>query len=404
VSNVHHPLPRGSRRLALCVGAIVALLAGPGPAPAGAVEPISVLTYSPDITVALGGTTVAPGDVADDDLVQPPALLDIGPGPADANLTGYHRLPDGDQLLSFDVTVSLGGLTVEPRDVVRTNGVSYALVFSGAARDVPDGVAIDAIAMIGDDLLLSFNVDVTVNGFTAADADVVRFDGATFSPFFDAAAAGVPRGLDLDALHYLDNGHLLVSFDGSGTVGGVTFDDEDVLAYDPALHTWTLVYDGSAAYPQWAAADLDALSAAPPATIPTATGTPAATPTPTVEVVATTTFTPAPGATDTATATGVFTATHTASQTPTGTSTASATPKPTQSATPTATPTPTPETCVGACSVAGAVTVDDILKLVNISLNLAPPDSCSEGNPNGGQIETEDLIVALKNLLVGCPK
>ena len=67
---------------------------------------------------------------------------------------------------------------------------------------------------------------------TADKEDIVRFNGATFSMFVDASAAGVPAGVDLDAFEYLDsNGHLLLSFDTSGSAGGVAFDKEDVLEW-----------------------------------------------------------------------------------------------------------------------------------------------------------------------------
>ncbi len=395
--------------MALYVGAIVALLGVPGPSRAGVAEQVGVLTYSPDITVALGGTTVAPGDVADDDQVQPPVLVDLGPVPPGANLTGYHRLPDGDHLLAFDVTVSLGGLTVEPRDIVRTDGSSYSFFFSGAALGIPAGVAIDAIAMIGDDLLLSFDADAVLNGVTFDDADVVRVNGATFAPFFDAGAAGVAQGLDLDALHYLDNGHLLVSFDGSGTVGGVTFDDEDVLAYDPTLDTWTLVYDGSAAYPQWAPADLDVFSAAPPAATPTATGsmtatatatgTLTATETPTIQVVETATPTPLP------VATGMATATATESPTRVPSATASVTRTRTATAGATATPstTPTAPTCTGDCNDSGEVTIDEIIRGVNIALGNQSISECPAFDTNGnGAVSIDELVRAVGNALNGC--
>ncbi len=37
-----------------------------------------------------------------------------------------------------------------------------------------------------------------------------------------------------------------LSLDASGSVGGVDFDDEDVLRFDPGGPSWTLAYDGSA--------------------------------------------------------------------------------------------------------------------------------------------------------------
>ena len=74
------------------------------------------------------------------------------------------------------------------------------------------------------------------------------------------SAIGVDASLDLDALG--TSGDLyLVSFDGSGEVGGrVAFDDEDVLSYDPVADEWELFYDGSALHPEsWPGADLVAV-------------------------------------------------------------------------------------------------------------------------------------------------
>jgi hypothetical protein len=156
------------------------------------------------------------------------------------NVDGYHLLPDGRQLLSFDTTVKLSAsLTAGPGDVVRFNGTSYALVFNAAANGVPRGANVDAVAMDGSDLLLSFDVTVSLpGGVTARPADLVRFAGGVFTIYFDGAAAGLAPGLDLDAADVLPNGRLLVSFDGSGVIGGVGFDDEDVLEHDRVSGTW----------------------------------------------------------------------------------------------------------------------------------------------------------------------
>jgi YVTN family beta-propeller protein len=62
-----------------------------------------------------------------------------------------------------------------------------------------------------------------------------------------------------------------------------------------------------------------------------------------------------------------------------------------------------PPLCEGACTVAAVVGVDDILKLVHMSLNPGQSDACSAGHPEGEPVTTEDLIVAVNNLLAGCP-
>ena len=50
-----------------------------------------------------------------------------------------------------------------------------------------------------------------------------------------------------------------MSFDTSGQVGGVDFDDEDVLEYDVGGATWSMAYDGSAEHADWVQSDLDAV-------------------------------------------------------------------------------------------------------------------------------------------------
>jgi hypothetical protein len=82
----------------------------------------------------------------------------------------------------------------------------------------------------------------------------------------DGSAHGVPVGADLDGADFLDaNGHLALSFDVSGSVGGVSFDDEDVLDFDPVADAWSERYDGSVRHAALAAADVDAVFAPEPA-------------------------------------------------------------------------------------------------------------------------------------------
>jgi hypothetical protein len=168
----------------------------------------------------------------------------------------------GSQLVSFDTTVVLpGGATARPGDVWRYDGASYSVEFDAAARGVPDVANVDAVALYGSSLLLSFDVALDLGGVHFEPEDLAQFDGTTFSLFFDGSAAGVAPGLDLDAADYLAcNGHLLLSFDGSGSIGGIAFDDEDVLEFD-RVATWEMAYDGSAHDPDWGPVDLDAVHA-----------------------------------------------------------------------------------------------------------------------------------------------
>lgn len=227
-----------------------------------AATPLSEVRVSPDTTATLSGTTADDESVVRDDLAGSVTSVAIGSIPAETDLDAYNVRPNGVQLLSFDTTVALpGGVTARPGDVVRYDGASYAIEFNAAAAGIGAGVNLDAVALYGNSLLLSFDTAFDIGGLHVEPADLVLFDGAASSSFFSASSAGIAPGLNLDAADYLPcNGHLLLSFDGSGTIGGVAFDDEDVLEFDRA-GTWEMAYDGSAHDPNWGPADLDAVHA-----------------------------------------------------------------------------------------------------------------------------------------------
>ena len=217
------------------------------------------LELSSDTAISLRGVFVAPNAPAKDTgaavIVAP--LGPSAPGislPNGANLDGFDRLPNGDVLFSSDVPVAVPGLAspgvAEPGDVVRVTPGGPVLAFSAAAAGLPAGVNVDAVgAEQNGDLLLSFDTTQTLGGRTLEDCDVVRIDPATFaaSRVYDCRSQGVASGLDLDGVYRkLENGHLLLAFDGSGTLGGVTFGARDVLDFDPASSVYALVYDGAA--------------------------------------------------------------------------------------------------------------------------------------------------------------
>lgn len=220
-----------------------------------------LVLLSPDTTVELAGSTFEDQDVVTDDQLGTVSLVPLGALPNASEVSAYHLFADGDQLYSLDTTQELGGgLIASPADVVRYNGVTDTLVFDASAEGVPDGAILDAVGVhSSDDLVLSFDTTVDLGAVTADDEDVVRFDGATFSLLFDGSSEGVHAGLDLDGVEARPGGLLWASFDGSGSLGGVDFDDEDILAFDPGGPTWTLVYDGSTLHAALAAADVVAV-------------------------------------------------------------------------------------------------------------------------------------------------
>jgi hypothetical protein len=150
---------------------------------------------------------------------------------------------------------------------------NYFVGCSGAACIAGAGTAIDAVTRMRQagvtTTLLSFDLPVVllndepVADLFAEDEDVVAWDGAGWTMFFDGSGNGVPAELDVDAFDRdSENGTRYFSFDTSGRIEAddVDFDDEDVVAFDGT--SWSLAYDASTALDaSFAAGDLDALGA-----------------------------------------------------------------------------------------------------------------------------------------------
>lgn len=255
-------LQRGARRARTSSLGAFALLALALPSTALAQ---SVVAASPDVTITLGAGNVVTSDhaVAADNQLGVVALQNLGTIPDSADVTGYADAGGGVFLFSVDTTVSLsGGVVATPDDVVSWNGAVHSILFDGATRGIPSGVQIDAIGF-SNGLVLSFDTDVALpGGITAADEDLVKVIGSTYSMVFDGSSFGIDRALDVDGAQAIPGGGYLVSFDTAGTVGAVTFQDEDILRN--VTGTWTMEFDGSTADADWGPADMDALQVPEP--------------------------------------------------------------------------------------------------------------------------------------------
>ncbi len=219
-----------------------------------------IVAASPDVTIDLGASIIAHDeDVALDNQLGIVVLEGLGALPDASDITAFGLNASGDRLIAFETTTQLaGGVVARPGDVVRFDGAVYSLEFDASAAGLPAGVATDATSLAPGGLLLSFDITVDLGGgLVAADEDLVRWDGAAFSIVFDGSAQGIDSALDVDAAQDLGGGAFLMSFDTTGQIAGVIFDDEDVLRFDGT--NWSLEFDASQANSAWAAADLDAV-------------------------------------------------------------------------------------------------------------------------------------------------
>lgn len=78
----------------------------------------------------------------------------------------------------------------------------------------------------------------------------------------------------------------------------------------------------------------------------------------------------------------------------------------TRTAPPTSTPTPTvaPQVCAGDCNGDRLISVDDLIKVVNVALGNAALAQCPAGDVDGSTaITINEILVAVNNALAGCP-
>ena len=224
---------------------------------------IAWASVSTDMSTELAGVMVDPEQVAVDNLLGVVVLSSLGDLPPYVNVAGYHQLANA-QLFSLDGPAVLGGsLVVWPGDVVRYDGTSYTIEFQGSDEGVSYPASVDAVSTWNGNLVLSFDRGVSLGSLLVDAEDLVQFDGSSFTLLFDGSAAGVPEGLNVDGAHVLGPNRLAVSFDGSGSLPGIVFADEDVVECDMVADTWEITYDGSAEHATWEVPNLDAVGLPP---------------------------------------------------------------------------------------------------------------------------------------------
>jgi hypothetical protein len=119
-------------------------------------------------------------------------------------------------------------------------------------------------------LYFSLRAAGTVGGVTAANEDILYYNGTSFSLAFDGSDVGV-ASLRLDAFSWLDVDSLLLSFDAAGSVPGIagTVDDSDIVRFDATslggvtAGSFSLYFDGSDVGLTVDAHDVDAVELLP---------------------------------------------------------------------------------------------------------------------------------------------
>ena len=213
--------------------------------------PVSAkIILSTKSTARLGGLTFTDKDLAeyDPDPDTATLYLDGAAVGVTQDIDAVHVLANGHLVLSTINTVTLAGLTFENEDLVEYDPVADtatmlfdgSTLFSGGSTDVSAVHVTDS-----GHLVLSNEYDVTLGGLSFEPNDLVDYDPATDTAvlLLDGDAVGLVGWIN--AVHLLANGHIVLSTEASATLGGLSFNPGDLVDYDPVADTASLHFDGA---------------------------------------------------------------------------------------------------------------------------------------------------------------
>jgi len=231
----------------------------------------ATIILSTDNTETLGGLTFSKGALAEYNPTTDTATLyfdgSLFGGPAD--IDAVHVLANGNIVLSTAAAATLGGLTFGDGDLIEYNpttdvGTLYldGSLFVGGNEDI-DGVHI----LDNGNIILSTLDAATLGGLSFGEGDLVDYNPTTdiATLLFDGSLFDSSE--NVDAVHVLGNGNIILSTVGAATLGGLTFIDGDLVEYNPTTDVATLYFAESLFSNN---ADVDAVYVTPlpePATI-----------------------------------------------------------------------------------------------------------------------------------------
>src|SRR6266508_6538832 len=129
------------------------------------------------------------------------------------------------------------------KDILRFDGQTWSMFFDGSDVGLGSTDLFGFSIVDADTILMAFSSAVTVNGLAVTPQVIVRFDATslgnntagTFSMYLDGSDVGLDTTAEkIDSVSLLPDGRALISTTGNPSVPGVSGKDEDVLAFTPS--------------------------------------------------------------------------------------------------------------------------------------------------------------------------
>lgn len=141
-------------------------------------------------------------------------------------IDGLHQADAtcGSAIYSIDTTTLIGIVAMRPADVFKVDGTK---VLDSVAAGIPSGINIDAISRDPSncDLVLSIDSATQLNNIAFKPDDLIRYTGVSNFSLYQMTGFNA----NIDAFHILPNGRILVSFDAGLSLPDINSKKEEVL-------------------------------------------------------------------------------------------------------------------------------------------------------------------------------
>ncbi len=166
----------------------------------------------------------------------------------DENVDAIHILDNGNIILSTEGTATIGAQSFDSDDLIQYNpATGSATRYLWGDTVFSNSENIDAVCVLDNGhIILSTTGSARIGGLNFDDDDLVDFNPSTgtASMYFDGSSH-FSNNADIDAVHVLESGNILLSADANNeTIAGLNFDDEDIIEYNPVSGTASMYFDG----------------------------------------------------------------------------------------------------------------------------------------------------------------
>ena len=211
------------------------------------VSAYGTIIFSTHESASIGGESFGKGDLVEYDVSTDTAAILLDSDLLDSKkfVNAVYIDDSGMMILSSKEDTTIDGVNFGKEDLIEYDPVSgtVSLFFDGDYL-FTEKEGIDAVHILDSgNMIISTTSNATLGGLSFRDGDLVEYDFDTEIASLYFSESEFSSNEDIDAVHVLDNGNILLSTKGSAELDGVRFEDGDVIEYNVSTGTAGLYFN-----------------------------------------------------------------------------------------------------------------------------------------------------------------